>query len=282
VRSAAALLVVLLAAAPARASGLDALYDRIATDLRAGNPLRVEAYVALCDNQVIACGNARLGDGDSLASNLYWATTGGLRGWFDRRGSGWKLVEIRAADGDILETRVYRRTATPSGALARRGLRTPFIVEVVAHAWRGRRIDGALDSFVAAVAKPGPRHVVAYIGHNGWMDRQELRWPSVAADAPVVGVVAVACVTRSYLSYPPNAPLLPADGSRVPLLLTQHLLFAGSGALDGVTRALAAGETFAGLRRSAAESYAQSENKPVDRVITLFTNPSDPRWSRRP
>jgi len=78
----------------AHADGLAGLYDRVAADLKRGQPLVVEAHVALCDNRIIPCGNRALGDGESLATNLYWATDGGLRGWFERRGSGWTRVAV--------------------------------------------------------------------------------------------------------------------------------------------------------------------------------------------
>src|SRR5262245_18093707 len=82
-------------AGDARAAGVDslsALYADVARDLASGRPLVAEVHVALCDNAIIRCGGRGLGDGDDLGRNLYWATSGGLRGWFERRGSGWTRV----------------------------------------------------------------------------------------------------------------------------------------------------------------------------------------------
>src|SRR4051794_22295547 len=136
-----------VAAGSARADAgddaLEALYEAVAVDLRAGKPLVVDVQVALCDNTIIRCGGRGLGDGDDLTRNLYWATDGGLRGWFERRGSPWRRVSRTGRDGDILETVVYEQRVTPEGAWRRRGVRAPFVVRVVAHAWRGRAIDGA-------------------------------------------------------------------------------------------------------------------------------------------
>src|SRR4051812_484614 len=227
------LTAVVCAAWPARAAGgLDALYDDVARDLAAGRPLVVAVEVALCDNSIIACGSRTLGDGEDLAHNLYWATDGGLRGWFERRGSPWRLVSRRGADGDILQTVVYERRVQPEGAWVSRGVRAPFLVRVVAHAWRGKAIDGALDRFVANLYDAaGEAQLVAYVGHNGWMDRETQMWPSERAPgdgaARVKGFLAVACLTRDYLQRALAAP------GRVPLLLTRDLLFAGSHALDG-------------------------------------------------
>ena len=54
-----ALGIVLLwsSAAAAKNDPIDPLYRRIATDLRAGKPLVITVYVALCSNNAIACGS---------------------------------------------------------------------------------------------------------------------------------------------------------------------------------------------------------------------------------
>lgn len=284
--------------AGARADALDPLWARIAADVDAGRPLVVEAHVALCDNAVIACGSRALGDGDNLATNLYWATSGGLRGWFERRGAGWeRLGALPAALDGEREVRLYRRQVAPTAALRARGVRRPFAVVVVAHAWRGRRIDAALDQFVADVAgrtaRPvtlpdgtrvdggGAAHLVAYLGHNGWMDRKAVRFPAAAAAAPPKGVFAIACLTRSWLAGPAaDAPLfaLDAPSSRVPLVLTADLLFAGAASFERALDAFARGDGLAAIRDAAAAGYAESEHKPPARVRSLFTNASDPRW----
>ena len=244
--------------------GLAGLYDHIAADLRRGEPLVIEAHVALCESSIIRCGSKTLGDGDSLATNLYWATDGGLRGWFERRGSPWRRVERRGREGDVLETVVYEQRFVPSGAWGRRGVKAPFIVRVTAHGWRGRAIDGALDRFVHELYA-GDAHVAAYVGHNGWMDRDTLTWPH-GGGARVRGFVAIACLTRDYLARALSAP------TRVPLLLTRDLLFAGSHALDGAITAFARGGSAADIRLGASRAYAGGERKPLARVQTLFTN----------
>ena len=268
-------LVVCAATAAARAdeppAPIDKLYDDVAADLRAGKPLVVGVEVALCDNTIITCGGHGLGDGEDVTRNLYWATDGGLRGWFERRGSPWRRVERRGptsdGDGDILETVVYERRVAPEGAWRRRGVTAPFVVRVVAHGWRGRAIDGALDRFVARLTdEEGDAQVVAYVGHNGWMDRERLAWPPARTKGRARGFLAIACLTRDYLQRALSAP------TRVPLLLTRDLSFAGSHALDGAIDAFAHGGTLADLRLGASRAYAAGENKPLARVQTLFTN----------
>jgi len=286
----AALLLVACSLSPARADeALDGLRDRVAEDLRAGRPLVVEAHVALCDNRVIRCGGHGLGDGDDLERNLYWATSGGMRGWMERRGSPWKRVAILDGDGAILETRVWRKRVSPSEAWRKRGVRAPFDVFVVARAWRGTAIDAALDAYVADLAAPAPREValpdgktlaaggaaqvVAWIGHNRFMDRDPYDWPPLPAAARPKGTIAVACYSRDYLA--------PALGrARVPLLVTGDFVFAGSHAFDGALAAFLDGGDLAAIRDGGARAYADGEGKSFARVRTAFTNPSDPRWRR--
>jgi hypothetical protein len=273
-----ALLVALSVSSICRADGFSSLRARVAADVGAGRPLVVETHVALCDNRQIPCGSRALGDGDALDTNLYWATTGGLRGWIERRGSGWTRAATLPGDGDILETRIYRRRVD----------RTEIVW--IAHAWRGAAIARALQQFVDDVAGQksrdyavggqrihggGAAHLVAYVGHNGWMDLPRVAFPPVAADELPKGVLAVACYTESWLR-----PFLPHDreSPRVPLVLTADLLFAGSATVEGAVLAFARGGDLTAIRSGAITGYSESEGKPAKGVRSLFTNASDPRW----
>jgi hypothetical protein len=263
-----------------------ALAARLAADVAAGRPIVVETHVALCERTIIECGSRALGDGDSLATNLYWASSGGLRGWFERRGSGWERVAIlRGHRPEVLETRIYRRRE-PLGELV-----------VVAHAWRGRAIGAALDAWVADLTDGRPRRyplgegrvvegggraaVVAYVGHNGWMDRPEAPFPAPAAGTAAQGAIAIACRSREWLvGDRARGALIAAHGEarRVPLVMTADLLFATAAALDGALLALARGGDLGAVREGAADGYARAEGKPTARVRSLFTNSSDRRW----
>ena len=278
---------------------LGGLQDAVAGDLRAGKPLVVQVHVALCDSGMINCGGKGLGDGDSLEKNLYWATTEGFRGWFDRRGSGWKRIYRKTNTGDegaalpeVLEVIVWRKTVKPTEAWRRRGVLAPFEVDVVASAWRGSAINHALDAYVkdlfgsapvtlrlddgTTLAAGGAARLVAYTGHNRWMDLPPTDWAAARASAgvnpPVKGTIAVACYTAAYL----------ADGvssaARVPLLFTADFLCAGGAGVDGAVSAFSQGEPFSGIRMAAARAYAEGEEKPVGRVQSVFINPGDRRW----
>jgi hypothetical protein len=276
-------------------SWLDELYADVADDLADGKPLVVQVHVPLCDNNIITCGGHGLGDGDNPRTNLYWKTSGGFLGWFGRRDSGWKQVMDRPADGDVLDVRVWKKTVKPGGALARRGVRRSFPVYVVAYAWRGSAIRDAMDAYTrdlwggearalelddgTELAAGGQAHIVAYVGHNGWMDVSTYEFENVAGNAKPSrhkkGTVAVACITESYLADDVSAP------SRVPLLMTRTLLFAGAHSFEGAVTAFASGRSLAEIRRSAIRAYARGQGKSEGKVAGAFTNPSHARWKHR-
>ncbi len=283
-------------AGPTEDGWLEALYESVAADLTAGKPMVVHAHVPLCSNEIIWCGNARLGDGDNPRTNLYWATSGGFRGWFKRKGSGWKRVyKGQHSDNDILEVMVWKRRASPSRALRERGVTERFDLYVVAYAWRGSAINRAMEAYSTdlfgdrprAISLPndvelqagGAAHVVAYVGHNGWMDVDSYDWARFDKlhrdTTKPKGTIAVACITADYIAGEVSAR------SRVPLLMTTSLMFAGAHSFEGAVRGFARGESLGGIRKSAVSAYARGQGKPAQRVRVVFTNPSDKRWKRR-
>jgi hypothetical protein len=273
-----ALLVLLALAAPASAATTDewltGLTDRVVDDLTAGKSLVVEVHVPLCDNTIIACGNAKLGDGDKPGTNLYWSTTPGFGQWFSRKGSGWTRVSIEkqdTGDKDVLEKHTYRRTITTPAAWRKRGAPKQFTLEVVVRAWRGSAIDRALAAYASDVSGTGTSaQLVAFVGHNRLMDLDEFTWPKPGSE--VKGTIAIACDTAPYMKKQVSA------ATRVPLLMTSDLLFANAAPLEAAVLAFARGGGYAQIRRDAATAYAGVRKRPVDKVIGAFTNPGDRRW----
>jgi hypothetical protein len=300
-RSTLSLAALLLAPTPARATNgpgrgdLDRLYDRVAADLRGGRPLVVQVHVPLCSNEIIRCGSARLGDGDNPRTNLYWATTGGFKGWFGRKAPGWNLAHVSTHDGqDVLEVRAWHRRFRPGARWRTRGVTRAFDVYVVAHAWRGSAIDAALEAYVddlygraartvrlsdgTVLDAGGAAHVVAFVGHNRWMDRPPYDWARAARrigsnDTPK-GTIAIACKSAEYLAR--DVP----SANRVPLLMTTQFMFAGAHAFEGAATAFAKAGSLRAIRTAAARNHAIGQRKPFARVLGLFTNPSHPRWRR--
>lgn len=273
-----ALLVLLLLAGTASAGTEDdwlvALTDRVAGDLADGKRLVAEVHVPLCDNSIIRCGNSRLGDGNSTATNLYWATTPGFGRWFARAGGGWKRVEktTDTGDDDILEKHVYRRRVRAPAAWRARGVPAHYEVDVVVFAWRGTAIDRALARYAAAMSSD-TAHLVAWVGHNRLMDVDTFEWPKPAEHT--VGTIAIACHTAAYMEEHVPAP------TRVPLLMTRDFLFANAAPFEAAVLAFAAGGDYTKIRRAAAAAYAKVQNRPVAKITGAFTNPADRRWKRR-
>ncbi len=274
-----ALLVLLALAVPASASPaaddwLAGLTDRVIADVTAGKPLVVEVHVPLCDNDIIRCGNAKLGDGDNPATNLYWATTPGFGYWFRRKGSGWTEVSVEkenTGDADVLEKRTYRRTIATPAAWRKRGAPKRYELVVVIRAWRGSAIDRALAAYAADISGKGTdAQLVAFVGHNRLMDIDEFAWPAPGSD--VKGTIAIACATAPYMKDTVSA------ATRVPLLMTSGLLFANAAPLEASVLAFARGGGYAAIRRDAATAYAGVQKRPVARVQGTFTNPADRRW----
>ena len=270
---------------------LEDLQAEIASDLARGKPLVVHVHVPLCDNDIIPCGARGRGDGDDPDRNLYWATGGGFRGWFGRPDSKWTAALVKSGTGDIVETRVWRRRFQPRRGLAAAG--KPFDVYVIATAWRGKKIRAAMDTYTrhlyggdvewittadgTRLAGGGAAHVVAFVGHNGWMDVDRYDFAEIARGAKtaskrIKGTIAIACITEDYLS--PQV----SSASRVPLLMTRWLLFAGAHGFEGAVTALAEGRDLAGIRWAAVRAYARGQRKSPRRVSGGFTNPAYKRW----
>ena len=274
---------------------LQELQDEVADDVATGKPLVVHAHVPLCDNNIIRCGGHGLGDGDNPKTNLYWKTSGGFVGWFGRKGSGWKQVHKARGDGDVLEVRVWKRTLAPSKAIRKRSGKDNVDVYVIAYAWRGSAIRDAMDSFTrdlygseptivnlddgTELSGGGDAHIVAFVGHNGWMDVDGYDFEAVAGSNKSrrkKGAIAVACITEDYLAEDVSAP------DRVPLLMTRWLLFAGAHSFEGAVTAFARGNDLASIRRTAVKNYAAGQGKSARRVSGAFTNPADDKWKKRP
>ncbi|HEX5063763.1 MAG TPA: hypothetical protein VFV99_30500 [Kofleriaceae bacterium] len=275
-----ALLVLLALAAPASAAAsseddwLTGLTDRVVDDLTAGKSLNVLVHVPLCDNTIIACGNAKLGDGDTPSTNLYWSTTPGFGQWFQRKGSGWTRVSVETkdtGDKDVLEKHIYRRTIATPAAWRKRGAPKQFTLEVEIRAWRGSAIDRALAAYANDVSGKGSSaQLVAFVGHNRLMDLDTFAWPEPGKD--VKGAIAIACDTAPYMKKQVSA------ATRVPLLMTADLLFANAAPLEAAVLAFARGGGYAQIRKDAATAYAGVRKRPVEKVIGAFTNPGDRRW----
>ncbi len=280
-------------ASPDEDRWLASLTDRVIEDVTAAKPLVVEVHVPLCDNTIIACGNAKLGDGDNPDTNLYWSTTPGFGSWFARKSSGWKRVaklrEGETGDNDVLALHVYRRSVSTPAAWKKRGAPASMEIDIVVHGWRGTAIDRALAAYAADISGQGTRtitlvdgstldaggaaQIVAWVGHNRLMDVDAYTWP--APGTATKGTIAIACHTAAYMEE--SVP----SATRVPLLMTRDFLFANAAPLEAAVLAFASGGTYAKIRLDAATAYAGVREREVKHVFGAFTNPADKRWRKK-
>jgi hypothetical protein len=234
-------------------------------------PRVIHVFVALADNQHqgIVPVPAKLGDGDDPSNNLYWGAAFGVKTFF-RRSADWRLVSC--APGPkvaILERCVFRhRTDT---------------VYLVADAYEGSQIRAAVTDFLSAAAGLNPEtlsvklepsraslmaggaaDLVAYVGHDAFMDFQI---PAIAGDGrekPRRAII-LACASKAYF-----APYLKAAGAD-PLLWTTGLMAPEAYTLKAAFDGWIASEDGRAIRDRAAEAYSQYQHCSLRTAETLFS-----------
>jgi hypothetical protein len=187
----------------------------------------VHVYIPLCDNehQGIVPTSKSLGDGLSIRTNLYWATSGGTKAYFKKH-LDWKLLyDSLQIDTNVLERVVFERDFDGSK------------VYLIADAYRGDRMEETLNNYLAAISgahrdtirlqsgkeivAAGNADMVMFNGHNGMMDAVSIQeWPNV--DGKKKDVVMNACLSYGYL----QKELMTAGG--YPLVRTNTLLYPGA------------------------------------------------------
>jgi hypothetical protein len=194
-----------------------------------------------------------------------------------------------------MEARVWRRTMPLPPAWKTPGMPASFTAYVVGFAWRGTAIDRALATYLSDLFFEKPRAIplsdgeellaggaarlIAWVGHNRMMD-VPVDWNVYVHAGESArfrkGALAVACYSAEYLRKAVPAP------TRVPLLMTTNFVMASSAAMEGSVMAFLGGQDLLGIRMAGAIGYATGQRRPVERVRSAFTNPSDRRWQKGP
>ena len=168
---------------------------------------------------------------------------------------------------------LYRREIVRDGK--------PGEVLLLAEAWQGKHIEGAIRHFLeinrgehveALVAGDrrvefgGSAHVTAFVGHNGLMDFSAPSLPRSVVRAPAHASVVLACVSDHYFSR------LLAEKS-VPLLTTSGLMAPEAYSLDAALTSWFSGEPASDVRRAAASAYAKYQKTSERAALRLFVAP---------
>ena len=143
-------------------------------------------------------------------------------------------------------------------------------VYVVADAWDGKEIRGAIGHFLEmahgrraetvavsadgrsiALAAGGGAHLVAYVGHNGLMEFAPAEAAAAVAGNPPKSAVVLACSSRTYFERRLGLPGVHA------LLMTKGLMAPEAYTLDAVLRAWFSGEDAEAAHEAAAVAYCR-------------------------
>lgn len=196
-------------------------------------PLVVHIYVPLCDNenQGIVPTSKSLGDGMNLKTNLYWATRGGMKRYFNDSDK-WTLVySKKEVSSDVLERVIFERKFAKTK------------LHVVADAYRGDRMEETVNDFLASIANKkqeevklkskevvkiaGASDLLVFNGHNGMMDNIRVRnWKNKTEKK--TDVVINACSSFNYF----EDELAKAKG--FPLIRTNSFLYPGAYVIERI------------------------------------------------
>lgn len=236
--------------------------------------LVVHIFVPLCDNehQGIVPTTASLGNGFSLRSNLYWATTNGMKRYFKEKKS-WKLLQsIKDVykDSVVLERVVFKRTYSNQAT-----------VYIVADAYRGDKMLATLNHFSRAMSNSytkkitlpdsssidihGGADLIVFNGHNGFLDFPE--------DTPTQfynttksqkDMVAIACFANEYF----EREALRAQA--YPIVRAKSTLHPGAFVISAIIDDWAMLKPVEEMRLSAGKAYCEIHNCSIQTSKNLF------------
>jgi hypothetical protein len=252
-----------------------------ADHVRRGGSLVTFVVVPLCSNAQIDCGSSVAGRPGDLSKNIYWGAVFGQRRFFERKNSGWTLVEVtRPAPGNedpLLERAVFKRRI-PLAAWSNTASSETAEQIVVFQAVHGASIDRALSLFWSVATEGGrvrfhdgendrdePIHVAGYAGHNRLMDAgAKLPPPPPKERSRPIPSFVVACSSEPYFG-----GALRSAGSDA-LVMTRNLMAPEGYVLDAITKALGENAPRDHVRRRAIEAYAKWQSISTAEASSIF------------
>lgn len=235
------------------------IIERLQTKKADKLPFVVHVYVPLCDNehQGIIPTTPSLGNGMSLKSNLYWATSGGTKAYFKKQ-PDWKLIyEELDLDTNVLERVVFEKNYSDSR------------VYLVADAYRGDRMEETVNDYLAAISGNRPQTIlfedqstldvaqaadlIMFNGHNGVMDYIDVK-PWINLSDKRTDIVMNACVSYGYL----QEEFMLAGG--YPLVRSNSLLYPGAYVLEQIVDDWVAGIDEKQLCLNAGATYCKKHD----------------------
>lgn len=213
----------------------------------------IHVFVALCDNkyQGIVKVNARIGNGQDAANNLYWGCGYGAATMF-KRSSEWTLIKtFLKPDSFVLERLVFKHK-TQKFFMVVDGYNGKYIKECAENAMyslNGKKAD-TLHINNKVIGLYGNAGLVAFCGHNLLMDDIVIA-PDLAktADSVKRDAIIIACASKPYFS------ALLQQAQAVPIVWSTGLMSAEAYTLHDALTGYVNGESAEAVRQRAAASY---------------------------
>lgn len=217
----------------------------------------IHVFVALADNknQGIVPVAAKLGNGEDPVHNLYWGSAGGVKTFFYRSGDWQLLPALAKPKSEVLERCVFKHKGQN--------------VYLIADAYQGNQIKRTIIDFLEAAAGANPEKImvtvgsqkvvlegrggaslVAYVGHDGFMDFQLPTLPQKKNENQRDAII-LACISKSYFAVP-----LRATGAS-PLVWTTGLMAPEAYTLKSAIDGWILKESNSQIRERAAAAYSK-------------------------
>jgi len=227
----------------------------------------IHIFVALCDNehQGIVPVPKSIGNGKNPATNLYWGAAFGVKTFFQRKATDWKLIgNFKPDTPEVLERLLFKNCEKD--------------IYLLADAYNGEKIKTCIDGFLRAANGQNPLQVkndsvllnfggssdlLAYIGHNGLMDFQ-VSIDYLTSGKKMRDVIILACFSKSYFS--PDI----INAKAFPLLWTTNLMAPEAYTLKAAIDGWILNETGSQIKERAAQTYNQYQKCGLRGARALF------------
>jgi hypothetical protein len=234
------------------------------------SPRVVHVFVALADNQhqgIVPVPPA-LGNGSDPQRNLYWGAAFGVKTFF-KSSEEWQLLFSGSGPKEAILDRCVFKNRNED-------------VYLVADAYQGSEIKLAVTDFLSAaagitsetirvklnsadvsIAAGGAADLLAYVGHDAFMDFQISPIAGTKGSKPRRTII-LACASKAFFS-----PYIRQTGAE-PLLWTTGLMAPEAYTLKAALNGWIANEDDEAIRRRAAEAYDKYQKCGARAALRLF------------
>lgn len=267
--------------------------QRIDSDIKINTPIIAHISVALANNknQWIAKVPSQIGNGQDPKNNLYWGAMYGLKSFLIKK-RGWKIISQKTESPNILPKGILERIVLTK-TIKRAGQNIP--VYVVADAWDGKQIAGAVNTFFRYSASKasdiiqlknggkttnlkagGNSHMVGYVGHDLLMDLSFLSYNGLteivdldkitpAKTNLAKSAVVLACQSKKYFLEKLNSLGLHS------LILTNTNMAPEAYTLDAILTGFFAGKTPKQIHEDASIAYNKYQKSGIKGARRTFS-----------